>query len=945
VVGRRILPALLAVLLGHAAAAAELGRDLLGQQCRDETATATSADPRLPPPVDIYCGAGGKPVGRLHVDWVGEAPPNRDTIIAASRPAAEVALRLACSPGQWSGDVLVAACTAREGGWPALTLAAWRGPLLLLAEGVPANRPALVAAMNRMAPPPPGSVAETPAAGDLVDPALVAAYRDLTQQARLANAAGNHGGAEQAYRKALDLQRKVFGEADAALGDTLMHLALEVSNQGRFVEAAELFRRAEPLVQKSVVPLDLPRLTSYQALDAANRHSYAEARELARQANRARQGMLAQDVGHYVRGEQVHGLLIEAAMSLKLDDVATASVAAAEALAVTDETPGLPGGWKIQALTVLGEALGRQGRGREGESLLKEAVAASQRLFGDGMPSIMTLAALGRFYADQGRYAEAMESFRQEFVLLARRSPEGLRLSFEAVEPFFATALELAEQGGPERERILDRVFSVLQLVQAGTQSDTVTHAALKFASSDPRIAALVAERQDSQRRRDEARLSVASAAARPDDQRDSEREAWLADEYRRTAARMAELDATLKTEFPDYAGLASPLPVTVARLRAVLQPGEAVVAFAFGDKSGLGMAVTAGDIQAARLPLGEATLAAAVGELRQGIQVQGGRVGHYDLVLAHRLYRELVAPLGVAAARSLLVVPAGALSSLPLAALVASPPKGAQPQGADWLVHHSAVNQWPSVGALVTMRRHARRSAAPLPFLGIGNPRFTGGGKGLDEHCRDDGPLPAGLLSQLAPLPDTATELHTVAASLGAGRDDLLLDISASESALRAKSLDRYRVLYFATHGLLPAELRCQSEPGLALTPPAIASTKAEDGLLEASEIAGLNLDADLVVLSACNTASAGGRFGGEALSSLADVFFHAGARSVLATHWPVPSASTSRMMIGMFRNGGDYPQALQRAQLDMLSDAATAHPVHWAGFALIGGTAETRP
>ena len=786
-----------------------------------------------------------------------------------------------------------------------------------------------------------------------------ASIQDLTALGRLNNGLGNHAGAEQAYRRVLDLQRRTHGEADPSLGDTLMHLALEVSNQGRFVEAAELFRRAEPLVRRSVAPLDLARLVSYQAMDAANRHSYAEARDLARQATVARRnfggsargGAAAVTDATLARGEQVQSLLIEAAMSLKLHDTGAAALAAGDAMTILDETLGLPGGWRVQAMGLMGEVLGSQGRVRDGETMLKEAITLSQRLFNDGMPTILAWASLGRYLADQGRYPDAMEAFRQEFAMLSKRSPEGLRLGFETAAPFITTALEMAELGGKDREPLLDQVFSVLQMVQAGAQSDTVSHAALKFASGDQGIAKMVTERQEAQRKRDEIRLALAVDSARPDDQRDLEREAWQADQYRMLVARMAELDASLKAEFPDYAGLANPAPVTLARLRQVLRPGEVVVAFAFGDEFGLAVAVSLDAVKASRLDLTRQDLATEIAELRRGVMVQDGRVGRFDLAQSHGLYQKLLAPLGslVTEARHLMVVPAEALASLPPAALVVSAPHSAEPGKADWLIRHSAVTQWPSVGALVAMRRLGGVSSASLPFLGIGNPRFAGGeAKGqasLFEHCRSDGPLPAGLLGQLAPLPDTEQEVQLVGRVLKAGPEDLLLGGAATETGLRAKALERYRVLYFATHGLLPTELRCQSEPGLALGPsPAPATTKSEDGLLEASEIAALHLDADLVVLSACNTASAGGRFGGEALSSLADMFFHAGARSVLASHWPVPSLSTTRLMTRVFERdaqspGDGFDAALQGAQLDLLADAATAHPVHWAGFSLIGG------
>ena len=961
------LALVIALFLPAFAALAEsipLGKDLLGQECRGEIRAAISPDTRVPPPMDVYCGPSDLAGGRVRADW--SDGQSIEQALAASPVAADTGIRLACRPARSdrNGADLVASCTAREGGWPALTVAALRGPLLLQAEGTRTNQPALEAAIAHMAPQgtgaPPSAAARSGSTDGLYDSSLAAKYRDLTELARLNNGMGNHAGAEQAYRSALDLQSKVFGDSDPGLGDTLMHLALEVSNQGRFVEAGELLRRAEPLVRKSIVPLDAPRLVSYQALDAANRHSYAEARALAHQASQARQALVtfqgdgaAGMDGYLAKGELAQSLLIEASMSLRLDDVPAAAIAAAEALAITGDGGNLPGGWRVQALSTMGMVLGRQGRVNESETLLSEAVTLSQRLFGDGMPSVLAWAALGRVRAEQGRYPQAMQAFRQEFSLLSRHSPEGLRLGFEAVSPFILTALDMAEQGGAEREGILDQVFSVLQMVQAGQQADTVSHAALKFASGDERIAKLVAERQESQRRRDEIRLSLATEAARPDDQRDGERETWLAEEYRLAATRMTDLDAQLRTAFPDYANLANPPPVTIARLRAHLRPGEGLVAFAFGDRFGLAVLVTPDRIQARRLEIGKAELAADITELRRGIVVQDGRVGRFDLMLAHSLYRRLFVPLGpdLETVRHLMVIPAGALASLPSAALVVTPPESMEPGRADWLVRHSALTQWPSVGALLAMRRHAGISAASLPLLGIGNPSFQGAGArpaatGLAEHCRSDGPLPAGLLGQLAPLPDTAVELRSVAKVLNASADDILLGPAATEAGFRAKSLERYRVLYFATHGLLPAELRCQSEPGLALTPPSgQARGKGEDGLLEASEIAALHLDADLVVLSACNTASAGSGFGGEALSSLADVFFHAGARSVLASHWPVPSESTTRLMTQVFERGGPaagegLDLALQQAQLGMLAQGGTAHPVHWAGFTLIGGT-----
>jgi CHAT domain-containing protein len=211
-------------------------------------------------------------------------------------------------------------------------------------------------------------------------------------------------------------------------------------------------------------------------------------------------------------------------------------------------------------------------------------------------------------------------------------------------------------------------------------------------------------------------------------------------------------------------------------------------------------------------------------------------------------------------------------------------------------------------------------------------------------------------LLRALAPLPETADEVRRVALTLRAGPEAIVLGRDVNEPALRKLPLDQYRVVYFATHGLLPGELRCQSEPGLALSPPAGDPTGVgDDGLLDASEVASLRLDADLVVLSACNTGGAGGRFGGQALSGLAEAFFYAGGRALLVSHWQVPSVPTVALMTGLFETvgpelKGGVAAALRGVQLKLAGAPETAHPFYWAAFTLVGdgaaaGEATTPP
>jgi CHAT domain-containing protein len=154
-------------------------------------------------------------------------------------------------------------------------------------------------------------------------------------------------------------------------------------------------------------------------------------------------------------------------------------------------------------------------------------------------------------------------------------------------------------------------------------------------------------------------------------------------------------------------------------------------------------------------------------------------------------------------------------------------------------------------------------------------------------------------------------------------------------------------RVVHFATHGLIGGETeiltRSRLEPALIMTPPDQPSEE-DDGLLTASEAAQLNLNADLVILSACNTAAGDGKAGGEALSGLARAFLYAGSRALLASHWYVNSEAAVELVSGMFAESGGAQnigpaEALRRAMVARIQAGGfRAHPSYWAPFVLVG-------
>jgi CHAT domain-containing protein len=300
---------------------------------------------------------------------------------------------------------------------------------------------------------------------------------------------------------------------------------------------------------------------------------------------------------------------------------------------------------------------------------------------------------------------------------------------------------------------------------------------------------------------------------------------------------------------------------------------------------------------------------------------------------------------------RQIFVVPDGGLESFPMHALVTGGPQTAPVRLADhrdiaWLGRRYAFTVLPSVGSLSALRQSGGAVGAPLPFVGIGAPILSGPPKGSDDKPP---PPRQGLPSvdeirSLDPLPETKDELEALAKAMRAGKDNLYLAERASEPQLRSAGLERYRMVAFATHGLMSGQLG-MTEPALVLTPPRVASPD-DTGLLTASKVATLKLNADWVILSACNTAASDGTVDAVGLSGLAKAFFYAGARSLLVTHWSIPSQATVKVITGTLKALTDEPQigraeALRRAQLAMLdpdNPPEFSHPMFWAAFIVAG-------
>jgi CHAT domain-containing protein len=302
------------------------------------------------------------------------------------------------------------------------------------------------------------------------------------------------------------------------------------------------------------------------------------------------------------------------------------------------------------------------------------------------------------------------------------------------------------------------------------------------------------------------------------------------------------------------------------------------------------------------------------------------------------------------------------------------------------WLAREHAITILPAVSSLKALRHVGRLSAAPRAMIGFGNPLLDGPdlryadlaklarGKQRCAEARGEPKVAISIvprggvgrvemrgglanLAQLkaaVPLPETADELCRVADDVKAdAARDIHLGSRATERELKQLSasgeLAKYRMVHFATHGALAGQLKGTDEPGLILNPPE-TQTEEDDGYLSASEIAALKLDADWVILSACNTA-AGSAPNAEALSGLARAFIYAGARALLVSHWEVNSDAAVKLITTAVREmAADLKvgraEAMRRAMLALIDKGTLegAHPAYWAPFVLVGEGAAGR-
>jgi CHAT domain-containing protein len=414
-----------------------------------------------------------------------------------------------------------------------------------------------------------------------------------------------------------------------------------------------------------------------------------------------------------------------------------------------------------------------------------------------------------------------------------------------------------------------------------------------------------------------------------------------------------------MSARFPAYSRLVNPPPVRPADVAKRLAPGEALLGVHSSATHTFVWAIPArGEPVLRVVPTGAAAVAADVAKLRDTLELADrADPAPFDSDTAHRLYRTLIEPVAgtLSGARVVTVVAGGALGRIPFAVLLREPAAAADYGAAAWLVRDMALAHAASASAWISVRDTAAAAKPDKPFIGFGDPQFSPAVAGVAPKAvraavtaplakrAAEGPAAAFDYGSIPPLPETREEILAIAKSLSADpATTTFFGTAASREKVLSTDLRDRRVLAFATHGLRAGDLPNLSQPALAMA----ATVKPDESpLLTLDDILKLQLGADWVVLSACNTAAADGS-SEEAISGLGRGFFFAGARSMLVTHWAVETLSAQALVTGVFGHQAANPgaaraESLRQSQLQMIagkSGAQHRHPFFWSPYVLVG-------
>lgn len=524
---------------------------------------------------------------------------------------------------------------------------------------------------------------------------------------------------------------------------------------------------------------------------------------------------------------------------------------------------------------------------------------------------------------------------------------------FSSVQMFYELKLEVLHALSTEQpdQKYIDAALEISERARARSLLDMLSQSSVDIRQG---ISAALKSRE----LHNQARLSSLQTQLlqlRQQAKPDARTAAALATEVRKADEEGVQIAREIRQQSPRYAELKYPTTLQADEIRSLLDEQTALLEYSLGEKKSFLFVVTRDSVRSFVLPEAQ-IIQQQVELLRRSIRQPGRREFAGFVKAANALYEMLMAPAAslIASKQRLLISPDKHLYYLPFESLITKPENigfNDPFRKVDYLIRRWSVSYLPSASILSSLRQQRKEGIASSgvssrearEFMAVADPIYQP--QLLTEKRNESGRFTQVALRsveesssplELPQLSESRKEALQIASLFGQQKSALLLSDKAREEAVKnSPDLSTARRIHFATHGLISE--RQPQLSGLVLT---LDNDPAEDGLLQMREIFNLKLNAELVVLSACET-GLGREMKGEGVIGLTRAFQYAGASNVVVSLWRVADRSTADLMIDFYRHmqsGLDKAQALRRAKLQMIESRAFSHPYYWAAFVMNG-------
>jgi tetratricopeptide (TPR) repeat protein len=770
------------------------------------------------------------------------------------------------------------------------------------------------------------------------------------------NRMGQYSDALNSYKRGLS-KYEVVGNAEGQAG-AFISIGSVYSSLGKYVESLESYHQALKIIQSLGNPAGKMEIAVYSGLGTVY----------------LKLGQYQQALEYYEKAMPLVGqigvpdpdLLLDLGITqYQMEQYADAVDNLREAVKASEQQGKPETVWR--AHTTIGEALWKLGEAEQARSHYVNAVEIIEELYA---------------------YTRGLKEEWRSTMIREKR---------HVYEDFIQLLMDLHRKSadkGYDRE-----AFVISEKSKSRTFQEMMAKAGAKIAFSeeakDETFKKMIEREQQLIRELMSLKGLLTKELSKSEKERNEEAVISIKEQISKVEKTLTDLEKEIDSKYPRYADLKRPKSLTVEELQEVLKPGETVLAYAVGKDKTVAFVIAKGRFKMVELSVSPKDLAQLVRQFRKGLDnvLELKDLEQFKPEIAFTLYQQLVAPLSseLKGVSKLYISADSILYTLPFEALVdqevnreafrEAHTRGKQGDGAylgeyetlHYLVDNPyTITYLPSASVLRSLRKYEKPGYGKWskPLIAFADPIFSEEDRDKDKdkdndkvEVKDKGLKPKGITSEtqltiqlltrstgnekLERLKESAQEAEAISKELKSKKEDIYLRKEATEENVYNIELKNARYLLFSTHGLLGGDFSGVAEPALALT--LIDNPPGRDGFLTMSEVLGLDLNTELIILSACNTSGKGDKSGsGEGFVGLTRSFMYAGGKSLLVTHWSVESEAARDLMVNTMRfmRVKTKPDALREAKLNMKKSIrqsgkeklSLSHPFFWAPFVLVG-------